>query len=77
MNRGSVSEIVGVVVDVDFADGELPSIRNALEIARGEEGILVLEVQQHVGNNWARCLAMGITDGLLRGAEGTDTGLPI
>ena len=77
MNRGSVSEIVGVVVDVDFADGELPSIRNALEIARGEEGILVLEVQQHLGENRVRCVAMDSTDGLTRGAEAADTGGPI
>ena len=77
MNRGSVSEIVGVVVDVDFADGELPSIRNALEIARGEEGILVLEVQQHLGENRVRCVAMDSTDGLTRGTEAADTGGPI
>ena len=77
MNRGSVSEIVGVVVDVDFADGELPSIRNALEIARGEEGKLVLEVQQHLGENRVRCVAMDSTDGLTRGTEAADTGGPI
>ncbi len=77
MNRGTVSEIVGVVVDVDFAEGELPQIRNALEIARAEEGRLVLEVQQHLGENRVRCVAMDATDGLTRGVEALDTGGPI
>ena len=77
MNQGSVSEIVGVVVDVDFADGELPAIRNALEIARGEGERLVLEVQQHLGENRVRCVAMDATDGLTRGVEVVDTGGPI
>jgi F-type H+-transporting ATPase subunit beta len=77
MNRGTVSEIVGVVVDVDFAEGELPQIRNALEILRAEEGRLVLEVQQHLGENRVRCVAMDATDGLTRGVEVLDTGGPI
>ena len=77
MNRGTVSEIVGVVVDVDFAEGELPQIRNALEISRAEEGRLVLEVQQHLGENRVRCVAMDATDGLTRGVEALDTGGPI
>ena len=77
MNRGTVSEIVGVVVDVDFAEGELPQIRNALEISRAEEGRLVLEVQQHLGENRVRCVAMDATDGLTRGVEVLDTGGPI
>ena len=76
MNRGTVSEIVGVVVDVDFSEAEPPPIRNALEISR-DEGRLVLEVQQHLGENLVRCVAMDATDGLARGAEAIDTGGPI
>ena len=75
--KGRVIQIIGTVVDVEFPPGQLPSLYNALEVDRPGGEKLVLEVQQHVGNNWARCLALGITDGLDRGAPAVDTGQPI
>jgi F-type H+-transporting ATPase subunit beta len=69
-------QIIGTVVDVEFPPDELPAIYNAVEIEMGG-GKVVGEVQQHLGNNWVRCLAMGSTDGLGRGAEAVDTGQPI
>lgn len=75
MNEGVIKEIVGVVVDVAFA-GDLPPIYNALDV-EGVEPRLVLEVQQHLGENMVRCVAMDSTDGLTRGAKVVDTGSPI
>ncbi|MDA0677358.1 MAG: F0F1 ATP synthase subunit beta, partial [Chloroflexi bacterium] len=72
-SKGKVVQIIGTVVDVEFPPNDLPSIYNAVETAIDGER-LVLEVEQHVGNNWARCLALGTTDGLARGAEVIDTG---
>lgn len=79
MSEGRVKEIIGVVVDVEFSDGGLPSIDNALEVQdRAEgEGRLVLEVQQHRGEGLVRCVAMDSTDGLTRGTRVLDTGGPI
>lgn len=74
-NVGTITQIVGVVVDVHF-DGEMPAIYNALEVTRGEETV-VLEVQQHVGANTVRAVSMGSTDGISRGTEVVDTGAPI
>ncbi|HEY9286843.1 MAG TPA: F0F1 ATP synthase subunit beta [Candidatus Dormibacteraeota bacterium] len=75
---GRVDQIIGPVVDVAFDTEDLPEIFNALEIDRGKEmGRLVLEVQQHRGNNVVRTIAMGSTDGLVRGTEVKDTGAPI
>ncbi len=69
-------QIIGTVVDVEFPPEDLPGIFNALELSlEGER--LTLEVEQHVGNNWARCLALGPTDGLARGVEVVDTGRPV
>jgi F-type H+-transporting ATPase subunit beta len=76
MNEGIVKEIVGVVVDVDFSGGELPAIQNALEVSRDGKR-LVLEVQQHLGENVVRTVAMDSTDGLKRGTKVVDTGKPI
>ena len=73
---GRVSQIIGPVVDVTFDSEDLPEIYHALEIDR-KEGRLVLEVQQHRGNNVVRTIAMGSTDGLVRGTEVKDTGAPI
>ncbi len=72
-SKGKVVQIIGTVVDVEFPPNDLPGIFNAVETEIDGER-LVLEVEQHVGNNWARCLALGTTDGLARGAEVTDTG---
>ena len=76
MATGRISQIIGTVVDVEFAPDEMPAIYNALEAQLGGK-TLVLEVQQHVGNNWVRCLALGPTEGLSRGVEAADTGGPI
>ncbi len=79
MNKGKIVEIIGPVIDVEFGD-ELPGIYNALEIdvdvASGRIH-LVAEVQQHLGDNKVRAVAMDSTDGLARGMEVIDTGLPI
>ena len=72
MGNGKVVQIIGTVVDVEFAPNELPNLFDALEADNGGEK-LVLEVQQHIGNNWVRCLALGSTDGLGRGVDVMDT----
>jgi F-type H+-transporting ATPase subunit beta len=77
MHKGKVSQIIGVVVDAQFNEGELPTIYNALEVKMPGNKKLVLEVQQHLGNNGVRTVAMGVTDGLERGAEVVDTGAAI
>jgi len=74
--KGKVVQVIGTVVDVEFPPDELPGLNNAIEIQLGKEK-MVLEVQQHVGNNWVRCLSMTPTEGLPRGAEAIDTGAPI
>ncbi len=73
---GTVVQILGPVLDIQFADGELPNLLNAIEIQSGGKK-LTCEVAQHVGDNVARCIAMGSTDGLMRGVEAVDTGSPI
>src|SRR5450631_1288473 len=72
---GHVTQVIGAVVDVKF-DGELPAILNALETDNNGNR-LVLEVAQHLGENSVRCIAMDISEGLVRGQEVTDTGQPI
>ena len=76
MAEGEVRQVTGTVVDIEFPPDELPGLFNALEIDM-ERGKLTLEVEQHLGNNWVRCLAMDSTDGLRRGARTVDTGRPI
>jgi F-type H+/Na+-transporting ATPase subunit beta len=76
MLKGKVAAIRGVVVDVRFPEGKLPEIFEALEIER-PQGRLVLEVQQHLGDNMVRTVAMDTTDGLQRGVTVTATGAPI
>ncbi|MDX6547428.1 MAG: F-type H+/Na+-transporting ATPase subunit beta, partial [Gaiellales bacterium] len=78
-NVGKIVEIKGVVIDAEF-EGELPTIYSALEIsvpADGGSTTLVAEVQQHLGDNRVRAIAMDATDGLARGLTVTDTGAPI
>ena len=86
MATGKVIQITGPVIDVEFPPGELPGIYNALEIERPKsagasaddgDAKLVVEVQQHLGNNWVRAVAMSSTDGLARGLDVVDTGAPI
>ena len=76
VNKGKISQIIGVVVDVHFPEN-LPSIHNALETKTPNGEVLVLEVQQHLGSNSVRTIAMNTTDGLQRDTEVTDTGKPI
>lgn len=76
MAKGKVAQIIGTVVDVEFPQGKLPAIYNAIEINQDDNKI-VLEVQHHIGNNYVRCLSLCPTDGLQRGAEATDTGAPV
>ena len=74
---GRVIQITGAVVDIEFPAGKLPGIYNAVEVSRGDGVKIVCEVQQHLGNNWVRSVAMTTTDGLARGVEAVDTGGPI
>ena len=76
MATGKVTQVIGTVVDVEFPAEEMPSIYNALETSISGER-LVLEVEQHIGNNWVRCLALGATEGLVRGVDAVDTGNPV
>lgn len=75
-NKGTVIQVMGPVLDIRFADGQLPELLNAIEIPNGDKTI-VAEVSQHIGDNVVRCVAMSSTDGLRRGVEATDTGAPI
>ena len=81
---GKVVQVIGAVVDCEFPSEQLPAVFNALEIqqpttngAGDEPSSLILEVEQHLGNNWVRCVAMDSTEGLGRGTEVVDTGSPI
>ncbi len=73
MAKGKVAQVIGTVVDIEFPPDELPAIYNAIEITTDGTNI-VLEAQEHIGNNWVRCLSLSPTDGLARGAEAIDTG---
>ncbi len=76
--KGKIVDVLGAVVDVEFPSDQLPGIFNEVRTRPlGTERDLALEVEQHLGNNWVRCVAMGPTDGLQRGIEATDTGGPI
>ena len=76
MAEGKVTQVIGTVVDVEFPQDALPALFNAIEIETGGKK-LIAEVEQHLGNNWVRCLSMDSTDGLRRGAVAVDTGRPI
>ena len=73
MATGKIVQVIGTVVDVEFPPDGMPLVFNALETTVGDER-LVLEVEQHIGNNWVRCLALGPTEGLIRGTDAVDTG---
>jgi F-type H+/Na+-transporting ATPase subunit beta len=81
MNTGKIVQVIGPVIDVAFNEGKLPSIMNAITITNpainDNEDNLVIEVAQHLGDNVVRCIAMDITDGLVRGMIAKDTGGPI
>jgi F-type H+-transporting ATPase subunit beta len=73
-NEGRVVQIIGTVLDIEFPPDKLPAINNAVNVIREDGTPLVTEVQQHLGNNWVRCLAMDSTDGLRRNTVAIDTG---
>ncbi len=77
MNQGKILEVVGARVDIDFSEGKLPDILNAVKVERYDGSELALEIQQHLGENRVRAIAMDTTDGLVRGTIVTDTGGPI
>jgi F-type H+-transporting ATPase subunit beta len=77
MNKGTVAQVIGPVVDVDFDQGEIPPVLNALYIEREDQSKLYLEVAQHLGENRVRTIAMDSTDGLVRETEVINTGSPI
>ncbi len=77
MKVGTVKQVIGPVVDIQFEEDKLPAIYNAIKIKRQDGSELVLEAQQHLGENMVRCVAMDSTDGLVRGMEAVDTGEPI
>ena len=76
-NIGKITQIVGAVLDIKFQDGNLPEINSAISITRQNGERLVVEVAQHLGDDTVRCIAMGPTDGLVRGMDAEATGAPI
>ena len=79
-NKGKIVQVIGSVIDIEFPTGKIPEIYNALEMSvevEGKQEKLVGEVQQHLGGNQVRAVALASTDGLVRGQEVTDTGAPI
>jgi F-type H+/Na+-transporting ATPase subunit beta len=81
MNKGTIVQVIGPVVDVRFEPGRLPALYNAVKITNpsisDKEGNLTVEVALHLGDNVVRCIAMDTTDGLVRGVDAVDTGGPI
>ncbi|MBU0692615.1 F0F1 ATP synthase subunit beta, partial [bacterium] len=78
MNKGKIKQIIGVVVDIEFPENELPALYTALKVpGKNGEKALTLEVQQHLGDNTIRAVSMDPTEGLVRGAEVENTGSPI
>lgn len=77
MTEGKIVQVIGSVIDAEFPPNELPSIFNALKIETEVTGKLIVEVQQHLGNNRIRAIALGSTDGLSRGTKVVDTGSPV
>ena len=76
--KGKIVQVLGAVVDIEFPPDHLPDIYNEVQTQpEGSDHVLSLEVEQQLGNNWVRCVAMGSTDGLQRGIEVTDMGAPI
>ena len=76
-NVGKITQIIGAVLDIKFPEGALPEINSAIDIQTKDGGRLVVEVAQHLGDDTVRCIAMGPTDGLVRGMEAESTGSAI
>ena len=77
LNTGKLTQIIGTVLDVRFSEGKLPEINDAIKVPLKDGEELVVEVAQHLGDDTVRCIAMGPTDGLVRGMEAVATGGPI
>src|SRR6266496_1619072 len=76
--KGKIVQVLGAVVDIEFPPDHLPEIYNEVQTQpEGAEHVLSLEVEQQLGNNWVRCVALGPTDGLQRGIDAIDMGAPI
>ena len=76
-NIGKITQIISAVLDIKFTEGNLPEINEAIKIPQKNGGELVVEVSQHLGDDTVRCIAMGPTDGLVRGMDAIATGTPI
>ena len=76
-NVGKITQIISAVLDIKFTEGKLPEINDAIDIPLKDGGKLVVEVAQHLGDDTVRCIAMGPTDGLVRGMDAIATGAPI
>lgn len=76
-NIGKIVQVIGPVVDIVFENGELPDLLTAIEIPMKDKESLIVEVSQDIGDDRVRCIAMGSTDGLVRGMDAIDTGAPI
>ena len=76
-NLGKITQIIGAVLDIKFSAGNLPEINDAIKIPLKSGDELVVEVSQHLGDDTVRCIAMGSTDGLVRGMDAIATGAPI
>ncbi len=76
-SRGKLTQIIGAVLDIKFVEGNLPEINDAIRIPLKDGNELIVEVSQHLGDDTVRCIAMGSTDGLVRGMEAISTGAPI
>ena len=76
-NTGKITQIIGAVLDIKFSEGKLPEINEAINVPLKDGGKLVVEVSQHLGDDTGRCIAMGPTDGLVRGMEAEATGSAI
>ena len=76
-NIGKITQIIGAVLDIKFTEGNLPEINDAIKVPTKDGKELVVEVSQHLGDDIVRCIAMGSTDGLVRGMDAIATGAPI
>ena len=76
-NIGKITQIIGAVLDIKFSEGRLPEINDAINITMNDGKKLVVEVSQHLGDDTVRCIAMGPTDGLVRGMDAEATGTSI
>ncbi len=77
VSSGKITQIISAVLDIKFSSERLPEINEAIKIPLNEGGELIVEVAQHLGDDTVRCIAMGPTDGLVRGMEAIATGAPI